>query len=63
MFPTVYSERAVEQLKKLSQLLDNGNKVCYLFVSLNPQVKELCLNKDIYDYYGCQIWGDIKEET
>lgn len=51
MFPTVYSERAVEQLRKLSHLLDEGHKVCYLFVSLNPRVKELYLNKDIVDYY------------
>lgn len=50
-FPSVYSERAVGQLKKLSQLLDAGYKVCYLFVSLNPGVKELRINKSVSDYY------------
>lgn len=51
-FPTVYSERAVEQLKKLSHLLDMGYSVCYLFVSLNPRVKSLSLNKCVPDYYS-----------
>lgn len=50
-FPSVYSERAVGQLKKLSRLLDAGYKVCYLFVSLNPRVKELSINKNVPDYY------------
>ena len=51
-FPTVYSERAVAQLKKLSHLLDAGYSVCYLFVSLNPRVKSLSLNKLVPDYYS-----------
>lgn len=51
-FPSVYSERAVGQLKKLSKLLDAGYNVCYLFVSLNPRVKELCINERVTDYYN-----------
>ena len=36
IFPTVYSERAINQLKKIRELLQGGKKVTYLFVSLNP---------------------------
>ena len=38
VFPTVYSERAISQLKKIRELLQGGKKVTYLFVSLNPYV-------------------------
>lgn len=50
-FPTIYSERAVNQLKQLVNLLDKGYRVCYIFVSLNPTVKKLKINPDITDYY------------
>ena len=43
-FPTVYSERAIEQLKSLKRLLQNGFKACYVIVSLNPYVKEINLD-------------------
>jgi DNA-binding sugar fermentation-stimulating protein len=43
-FPTVYSERAVEQLKALKLLLQKGYKACYIIVSLNPYVKEIELD-------------------
>lgn len=49
-FPTVYSQRAVEQLMKINQLLDMGYNVCYIFISLNQKVKQLQINSDIYDY-------------
>lgn len=51
IFPSVYSERAVEQLRKLSVLLDKGYNVCYLFTSLNPQVKEIEANKSMEDFF------------
>ena len=44
VFPTVYSERAIEQLKKVKTLLQNGCKVVYIFVSLNPYVKAVSLS-------------------
>lgn len=50
-FPTVYSERAVNQLKKISKLLDEGYSACYMLVSLNPRVKEIAINKQIDDFY------------
>ena len=41
-FPTVYSERTLEQLKVIADLLDNGYKGYFFIVSLNPYVK--CIN-------------------
>lgn len=56
LFPTVYSQRAVEQLKKLSLLLDSGYKVCYLFVSLNPRVREIKIYENMLDY--CELFRE-----
>lgn len=50
-FPTVYSQRAIDQLTKLNQLLEKGYKVCYIFASLNPKVKEIEINETITEYY------------
>ncbi len=49
-FPTVYSERGVKQLFQLSSLLDQGYKICYIFVSLNPYVTTIKLNNKTADY-------------
>lgn len=46
VFPTVYSERALNQLKQLGQLLQEGFKVYLFIVALNPYVKKICLNKN-----------------
>lgn len=43
-FPTVYSERAIEQLKKMLSLLQEGYKIVYIFVSLNPYVKTVSIS-------------------
>lgn len=51
VFPTVYSERAVKQLKEISRLLDEGHHACYILVSLNPCVKEIVINSKVEDYY------------
>ena len=55
IFPTVYSERAVKQLKEISRLLDAGYKACYILVSLNPCVKEIGINHGVGDYYNTFI--------
>lgn len=55
IFPTVYSERAVKQLKEISRLLDEGYRACYILVSLNPSVKEITINAEIEDYYNTFI--------
>lgn len=45
-FPTVYSERAIEQLMKIKYLLAKGYKVVYIYVSLNPYVRQISLSND-----------------
>ena len=54
-FPTVYSERAVRQLKEISKLLDEGYRACYVLVSLNPAVKEIVINTEVKDYHNTFI--------
>lgn len=49
-FPSVYSQRAIEQLMKLGGLLDAGYSVCYIFVSLNSKIKQLTINDEIKEY-------------
>ena len=49
-FPSVVSQRAVDQLIKLKRLLDAGYKVNYIFVSLNPKIRQLAINKTIEEY-------------
>lgn len=46
LFPTVYSERTLVQLKKIADLLDEGYQGYFLIVSLNPYVKEIKLTHD-----------------
>ena len=50
IFPTVQSERSNRQLMQLSSLLDEGFKVCYLFVSFNHCIKEIRINDAIEEY-------------
>lgn len=52
VFPTVYSERAVQQLRKLSSLLETGYKVCYMFVSLNPKVESISINRSVPEFFN-----------
>lgn len=49
-FPSVYSQRAVDQLIKLRCLLDAGYNVSYIFVSLNPRIRKLVINEAINEY-------------
>lgn len=51
VFPSVYSERAIKQLKEIAHLLDEGYKACYILVSLNPGVKEIVINRQVEDFY------------
>lgn len=45
VFPTVYSERTLSQLRKLQELLRQGEKACLFIVSLHPYVTEITLDK------------------
>lgn len=55
-FPTVFSERSLEQLVKLKCLLRKGYTVRYIIVSLNPYLKSVSISQDTTFYkelYGC----------
>lgn len=49
-FPTVYSERTINQLKQIQQLLLNGYRVCFMIVSLHPYVKNVTIDKSTEFY-------------
>jgi len=51
VFPTVYSERALNQLIKIKELLKQGYTVHYMLISLNPVVKQITLNQHMSDFY------------
>ena len=46
IFPTVFSERALNQLSALEQRLGSRQKVCLFVVSLNPYARKLRINSD-----------------
>ena len=59
-FPTVFSERSLEQLEKLKNLLQKGYTVWYMIVSLNPYIESVSISKDTTFYkelYGCLECG------
>ncbi len=45
VFPTVYSERSIVQLKKIKTLLESGFQACFCIVSLNPYVAVIELDR------------------
>lgn len=49
-FPTVYSERTINQLKQIQQLLLNGYRVCFMIVSLHPYVKNVTIDRSTEFY-------------
>lgn len=53
IFPSVYCYRAIEQLKTISKLLDEGWKAKYFFISLSSIVRTIIINKnELYlEYY------------
>ena len=72
-FPSVYSERTLNQFRSIQQLLKEGHKVCFFIVSLCPSVKEIIIDRDSEFYtefskcvqcgmqvsaYNCKISGD-----
>ena len=46
IFPTVYSERTINQLKHIQQLLHNCYRVCFMIVSLHPYIKSVTIDKN-----------------
>ncbi len=49
-FPVVYTERGIQQLEKLSELLSMGYRVAYLFVALNSSTKSVSLSDEMLEY-------------
>ena len=56
VFPSVYSERSIQQLMEISALLDAGYKACYIFACLNPYVKAVRINQEIPQF--CNAFND-----
>lgn len=52
LFPTVYSTRAINQLKELKSLLSKGFKVTYILVSLSSSLKEIAINSEYQEFYS-----------
>ena len=50
-FPSVYSQRAICQLQALEKLIDDGYRIIYIFVSLNPKVKTIIINNSFNEYH------------
>lgn len=77
LFPSVYSERAIQQLRSIHKLLDKGYRIYYFFVSLNPKVVSIEINdtsKEFVEifhscvnhgmkYYGFSIYTENGNST
>ena len=50
LFPTVFSERSLKQLKKLKQLLATGYTIRYMIVALNPYTKYINISQNTAFY-------------
>lgn len=50
IFPSVYSERSIIQLKKVLELLERNHKVCYLFAILHPGIRKLKIDSNTEFY-------------
>ena len=50
-FPTVYSQRAIDQLKNIELLLDKGYRICYFYISMSSNTTKIIINAEIEKYY------------
>jgi len=60
LFPSIYSKRALDQLKAIKCYLMNGYKACYVIVALNPYVKTIKLDEkmEFYNHFiECSVLG------
>lgn len=51
LFPTVFSERAVTQLREIDHLLSFGYNAAYFIVSFNPTVHHVSINQKDKEFY------------
>lgn len=56
-FPAVSSERSLQQLNKIGELLEYGYRFCFIFVALSPSVKEIHIDRHspFYDSFQCCV--------
>lgn len=47
----MFSERTLKQLKKLKDMLNEGYRVYYIIVSLNPYVKAITIAKETQFFF------------
>lgn len=52
VFPTVFSERAINQLLEIERLINEGYRICYIFVSLNSSVDKIEINHQETAFYS-----------
>lgn len=45
VFPSVFSQRALDQLQGIKRHLEQGKPACYIITSLNPYIKAIALDK------------------
>lgn len=50
IFPSMKSKRAIEQLREISHLLEEGYRAAYILISLNPKVRSFSLNSEAEEF-------------
>ncbi|SDC30785.1 MULTISPECIES: DNA/RNA nuclease SfsA [unclassified Candidatus Frackibacter] len=50
VFPSVFSQRAISQLKKIRDLLKQGYEIEYYLVSLSPIIRKVIINNEIEEF-------------
>lgn len=55
IFPTVYSERSIKQMKAIKGFLKANIPVCYCIVSLSPYAREIRIN------HSSEFYGELME--
>lgn len=59
LFPSIKTERAVNQLKEYKKLLKKGYKIKYIIVLMNDKIEKLYLNNDEKEF--CKLFKACKK--
>lgn len=59
MFPTVFSQRTLEQLQAISELMDRGYKAAIIIVSLSPYVEQIQIDHNTPFYNA--LWSCMQK--
>lgn len=60
VFPTVFSQRTLDQLNNIHKLLNKGYRVAFIIVSLSPYTEKIILDKEtpFYEvFHNCVLSG------